>query len=299
MKRVIMAIPVTIIALLAGVVAVWAASGGHGHASAVTFEGSENSSTVQLTGDVSFEYSGYRFTSGSAEIVVDKPDSSSPEANMRQANFSGGVNITTPSGGRLAAPQIGVKKISGQYEFTGTMKYSEGELSATAKRFLFDSTSEAITATGGVSAVYTGLKGFRKDDKSLHQLDFTGDGFTYNSQTGVLKNAGEERPKAEFDGLTVTAAELSVTLSRDGVIAMGAGGDIKLSGNGVSFSGLNASYDAATGQMKVWGDVHYTRGGDEFQAGEALWHLGEGGNRITVKEGQGTIGVGGKGEPGN
>jgi hypothetical protein len=292
MRRIILAISAIIVAAIIGVAAVWAASGGHGHASQVTYEASETASTVKFTGDVSFEYSGYRFTSASAELVIDKPDPSSPEANLRRGDFSGGVNITTPSGGKLSSPQISMKKISGEYEFTGTMTYSEGELLANAGRFLFDSSNEIITATGGVTAVYSGLRGLRKDDKTKHQLTYTSDGFTYHRQDGLLKNAGEERPKMEFDGLTVTAGELSVTLSEDGVIAMGAAGDIKVSGEGISFSGLNASYSADTGEMKVWGDVHYTRSGDEFQAEEAVWHLGEGGNRITVTGGQGTVGVG-------
>ena len=292
MKRICLTILAIIIATIIGVAAVWAASGGHGHASQVTYEASETASTVKFTGDVSFEYSGYRFTSASAEIVIDKPDPSSPEANLRRADFSGGVNITTPSGGKLSSPQVGVKKISGEYEFTGTMTYTEGELRANSGRFLFDGANEVVTATGGVTAVYSGLKGLKKDDKNKHQLTYASDGFTYNGQTGVLKNAGEERPMIEFDGLTVTAAELSVTLSGDGVIAMGAAGDIKVSGDGISLSGLNAAYTAETGEMKVWGDVRYSRGGDDFQAEEAIWYLGEGGNRITVTGGQGTVGVG-------
>ena len=299
MRRIILTILAMVIATLFGVAIAWAASGGHGHASQATYEASENASTVKLTGDVSFEYSGYRFASASAEIVIDKPDPSLPDANLQRADFSGGVNITTPSGGKLSSPQIRVKRIGGEYEFTGKMIYTEGELRADAGRFLFDSTNVNVTATGGVTAVYSGLKGFKKDDKNKHQLTYASNGFTYNRQTGLLKNAGEERPKVEFDGLDITAGELSVTLSADGVIAMGAAGDIKVSGNGISFSGLNASYSAETGEMSVWGDVRYTRGGDAFQAEEAVWHLGEGGNRITVKGGQGTVGIGEKGESGN
>jgi hypothetical protein len=46
----------------------------------------------------------------------------------------------------------------------------------------------------------------------------------------------------------------------------------------------------------MWGDVYYARGGDEFQAEEAIWHLREGGNRITVTSGEGTVGVGREGD---
>ena len=292
MKRLMISLLVTAVALFVGAAGVWAALGGHGRASRVTYETSESTSKLTFTGDVSFEYSGYAFSSSSAEIVVDKVDSESQETELRYAFFSGGVQIKTPPGGRLSSQRIEVKKISGGYEFKGAMIYIEGNFRAEGNRFVFDRGNETVTAFGGVSAVYSGLKGFRDDDAAEHELSYTGDGFIYDRPKGVLKSTGGTRPAFEFNGLNITAVEINITLSDEGVMGMAAAGDIKVEGEGISLGGLNALYDADTGELKLWGDVRYTRGGDELQAEDVIWHLREGGNRITVTGGQGTVGLG-------
>lgn len=292
MRRLAIYISVLAIAILAASATVWAAFGGQARASRVTYEASDTTSKLTFTGDVSFDYAGYSFGSESAEITIDRIDTASGEADLKSADFTGKVSITTPSGGKLQSPTINVVKSNKGYEFSGNMNFAEGNFKAEASHFIIDRQNATVTATRGVSAVYGGLKGLRGDDGNKHELKFNGDGIIYDRTANSMKATKGSTNTFQFDGLAIEAADITISLLDDGLLDLAAAGDIKVSGYGVSLVGLHASYSGDSGELKLWGDVHYTRRGDEFDAREAVWPLLDEGNRIKITGGQGTVDVG-------
>jgi lipopolysaccharide export system protein LptA len=293
MKRILIYVPVLLIAMCVAAAGFAAVTGGHARASEATYQASDTNSTLKFTGDVQFNYSGYNFTAASAEIITNRIDTPSGDTTLDRAEFDGDVKIISPSGGALTADKINVVKQAGGYLFTGNMKFNEDDFHASAGRVFIDNSNTNITVSGGISAQLTGLKGLRGDDGSTHTLKYSGDGLVYNRPENRLTGLKGTSQSFEYDGLTVEASDISLTISGDGLIDMAAGGNIKASGYGVSLSGLNAEYSGQTGELKLSGDVSYRRGNDTFTAAQAVWPLHKEGNQIRITGGEGTVELGG------
>jgi hypothetical protein len=299
MKRVTVYAILVVTALFAAVMAARAASGGHLRAARATYYAEETTSTLSFEGDVSFDYAGYHFTAASAEITIAKPEPDALETDLKSAVLSGGVLVTTPSGGRLNAPEIMAGKIGRNYDFTGAIAYTEGDLQVKAGGFVFDGSSNTVAATGKVEATYNSPRGFRGKDGKDHPMVYRGGNLIYERGEGTIRNAGGTRPTAEFDGFIFSAGELEFSFTDEGIVGLASAGDIAIQGRGITISGMNADYNSDTGGLRIWGDVRYTRGGDEFAAEDVTWHVAEQGNRITVKGGSGTVGIGRNDETGD
>ena len=170
MKRTATILTLLAIASLVGMAAVYAASGGHLSASRVIYEAGDETSSLRFEGDVSFDYAGYHFAAMSAEIIIARPEPDELQTDLKQALFSGGVSVSTPSGGRASASSLTVRRIGSTYEFTGVITYSESDLRVKAKKISFDRTNDTLTATGGVEVTYLNPKGIMGDDGEVHPV---------------------------------------------------------------------------------------------------------------------------------
>ncbi len=292
MKRIAIIILLPAIAVTVGIAVAYAASGGHLRASRVIYDAGDTSSTLTFENDVSFDYAGYHFSAGSAEIEIVRPEADELETDLKKAHFSGGVRVTTSTGGIASAHTLTMRKSGANYELTGSITYTEGDLQVKANRVSFDKVGNTLRASGNVEAIYNSPRGVKGEDGRMHPLVFKGDGLIFNRTNGTIKNTGDARPSVVFDGFTFTAGGLEMTLTDEGLMELAAAEDITVEGQGIVVSGVNAEYKAQTGELRIWGDVKYTRDSDEFSAEDVIWYISEDNNRINVIGGSGTIGVG-------
>ena len=285
MKRIAIILSLLAIGALVGIAAVYAASGGQLSASRVIYEAGDETSSLRFEGDVSFDYAGYHFTAHSAEIIIARPEPDELRTDLKQALFSGGVSVSTPSGGRASASSLTVRRIGSTYEFTGVITYAENDLRVKAKKISFDRTNDTLTATGGVDASYLSTKGVMGDDGNVHPVVLKSDGLIYHRAESILKNTGATRPRVEFDGFIFTAGNIELQLSEDGLLGLAAANDMTVEGRGITISGLNASYSADNGELRIWGDVRYSKGANEFSGDDVTWYIREDNNRISVTGG--------------
>ena len=290
-KRIAIIIILSAIAVCVGIAAAYAASGGHLRASRVIYDAGDTSSTLTFENDVSFDYAGYHFSAESAEIEITKPEPDELDADLKKAIFQGGVRATTPTGGIASAQTLTVHKLGSIYEFSGSLTYTEGDLTVKANKVSFDKNGNTLTASGNVETVYNSARGVKGEDGQAHPLLFKGDGLIYNRTNGTIKNTGNARPSVVFDGFTFTAGGLEMTLTDEGLMELAAAEDITVEGQGIVVSGVNAEYNAQTGELRIRGDVKYTRDSDEFSAEDVIWYISEDNNRISVKGGSGTVGI--------
>lgn len=291
MKRATIILTLLVIAAFAGIAGVYAASGGHLSASRVIYEAGDETSSLRFEGDVSFDYAGYHFTAKSAEIIIARPEPDELHTDLKHATFSGGVSVSTPTGGRVSASGLTVRRIGSIYEFTGVITYSESDLLVKAKKISFDRSNNTLTATGGVVATYLNPKGIMGDDGELHPVVLKSDGLIYDRAENILKNAGTSRPRVEFDGFIFNAGNIELQLSEDGLLGLAAANDMTVEGRGVTISGLNASYSADTGELRIWGDVRYSKDANEFSGDDVTWYIREDNNRISVTGGIADFGI--------
>ncbi len=272
--------------------AAYAASGGRLTASEAVYQAEGDSASLTVEGNVAFDHSGYHFTAEKAEVDLDRPEDESIDTNLKRAVFSGGVSVTTPTGGRLTSPAINVARSGETYNFTGAMTYVEGALRVTCGNIGFNGKAETFTATGNVEAVYTSERGLKGDDGREHPVVYKSSGLVYRGSRGIISNLSDAPTQIEFDGLIFTSSDIELTLADSSLARVAASGDISVSGKGITLSGVNAEYDASSGALRVWGDVKYKRGGDELSAEEVTWDVSGDDNRVSVKGGSATVDVG-------
>ena len=280
------------LSVLAVAITVYAASSGHASASRVTYQVSGATAALKFYDNVRFSYSGYEFKAKSGEIIIPKPDESSERIELISARFSGGVDVRTPNGGHLRASKLALKNNSGVYDFTGGMLYNENNLTIKASRFSFNNSSGTITATGGVQAEFISQRGIRGEDGREHIATMIVDSLVYNFSDRTIRSSGSGRPEVSFDGLSFIAGNMTLTLSDDSLVGLIGADDISISGEGIELSGINASYEAESGKLKVYGDVKYSRGNDKLEAEAVTWHLYDEGNHITLESGRATMDLG-------
>jgi hypothetical protein len=292
LKRTGTYITIALIVALMGLATAYAASGGHIKASNAVYQAEGSTGTLTVEGDVTFDYSGYHFSAESADISIDRPEDEDIETDLKSAVFSGGVSVTTPTGGRVSSPKISVTRSGQIYNFTGSITYTEGDLTVRCSGIRFDKASDAFTATGDVEATYRSMRGIKGEDGQEHPVVYRSSGLVYQRNDGILKNIANASTSIMFDGLTFTSDDIKLTLTDAGLIGVVAAGDISVEGKGITVSGINGDYDASTGELRVWGDVKYSRGSDNLSASEVTWYVAEDVNRVTVKGGAATVDIG-------
>ena len=74
-------------------------------------------------------------------------------------------------------------------------------------------------------------------------------------------------------------------------MGLAAANDMTVEGRGITISGLNASYSADNGELRIWGDVRYSKGANEFSGDDVTWYIREDNNRIRVTGGTADISI--------